>query len=181
MNRPDSSKPLALDYVAVAARLLVGGLFVYMGLSKALHPEGFLKLVEQYKMVNEPLVLNSIAAALPWFEVFCGSLLLTGIAVRGTALVVIFMLVPFTVVVFRRALALAGAKGVALCAVKFDCGCGMGEVFACHKVVENGALILISCWLLAGWGRSFALRYSLLKPVESPAQSTRQEKVLSAP
>ena len=34
-----------------------------------------------------PVLLNSIAAALPWFEVVCGGLLLAGVAVRGSALI----------------------------------------------------------------------------------------------
>ncbi len=140
----------------------MGGLFVYMGLSKALHPEAFLNLVHQYDIVRQPLLLNSIAAALPWFEVFCGLLLFSGIAVRGAALMLAGMLVPFTVLVLKRALAIASAKQLAFCAVKFDCGCGMGEVFICHKLVENSLLFLLSLWLLlSGRGRPFSLRYSL--------------------
>lgn len=150
------------DYLGVIGRWALGGLFVYMGMVKALHPESFLKLVDQYQMVQQPLVLNSIAAILPWFEVFCGLLLLTGIAVRGSALLLIAMLVPFTLIVLRRALDIAGAKAVALCAVKFDCGCGMGEVFACHKIVENTFLILVCGWLLTGRGKALALRFHLL-------------------
>jgi hypothetical protein len=150
----------------------MGGLFIYMGITKALHPEVFLKLIEQYQMVREPLLLNSIAAALPWFEVFCGFLLLAGVAVRGSALMLLLMLLPFTLIVLKRGIAIAGAKGLALCAVKFDCGCGLGEVFVCNKVVENCLLILISCWLLTGRGRAFALRFDLMK-----ADSQRGEPV----
>jgi hypothetical protein len=129
-------------------------------LNKALHPVEFLKLVREYDMVSSPLLLNSIAGALPWFEVFCGSLLVLGVAVRGTAVLLIGMLVPFTLVVIRRALSIAATKGVAFCAVKFDCGCGNGEVYICGKVLENSGLILLSLWLLVGYGRQFCLRYS---------------------
>jgi len=183
MNNLNCSKQSSVDYVAVCGRWVVGVLFVYTGLSKAMHPELFLKLVDQYQMVREPLVLNSIAAALPWFEVFCGFLLLAGVAVRGAGLMLVLMLAPFTLVVLRRALAIAGAKGIALCAVKFDCGCGMGEVFACRKVVENCLLILISCLLIAGRGRSFALRFSLMNG-DAPREETAPESktnVLSRP
>jgi len=48
----------------------------------------------------------------PWFEVFCGLLLLTGVAVRGTALTLLLMLVPFTLLVFRRALLLQVAQAI---------------------------------------------------------------------
>jgi hypothetical protein len=116
-------------------------------------------------MVDTFWLLNSIAATLPWFEAFCGLLLLFGVAVRGAALMLIAMLVPFTAIVFRRALEIAAAdpehKG--FCAVKFDCGCGMGEVFICHKLVENTVLLLLSAWLLAGGGRRLCLCFSLFR------------------
>lgn len=150
-----------LVYGAVAARWALGALFVYMGMSKAMHPEAFLKLLRQYDLTSEPLVLNSIAAALPWFEVFCGLLLIAGVAVRGTAVLLVLMLIPFSVVVLHRALGVASLDHVALCAVRFDCGCGTGEVFICRKLFENGFLILMSCGLIAGFGRQWSLRFAL--------------------
>ena len=151
----------AIDWAAVAARWLLGALFVYLGLEKGLDPVSFLKLVRQYDMVQTPFLLNSIAATLPWFEVFCGLLLLAGIAVRGTALTVAGILIPFTAVVWHRALVLQAERGIPFCAVKFDCGCGAGEVFICGKLLENAGLILLALWLVAGRGRLPALRYSL--------------------
>ena len=139
-----TTERVAGETAAVAARWLVGGLFIYMGMNKALHPVEFLKLVRQYDVVQTPWLLNAIAATLPWFEVFCGALLLAGIAVRGSALVLMAMLVPFTVLVFRRALVLQAALAIPFCAVKFDCGCGTGEVFICHKLLENFLLLLLS-------------------------------------
>jgi len=148
---------------AVLVRWVMGGLLIYMGLVKALDPVGFLKLVRQYDLVQSAVLLNSIAAALPWFEVFCGALLFVGVAVRGSALVLLAMLVPFTALVLKRALAIHAASTLAFCAVKFDCGCGLGEVFICHKLVENGLLMALSVWLLTGRGRALALRYGLVK------------------
>jgi uncharacterized membrane protein YphA (DoxX/SURF4 family) len=161
---PSAWSPNAFNIAATLARWLLGGLFVYMGLNKALHPEEFLKLVRQYEMVSNPFLLNSLAAALPWFEVYCGLLLLAGVAVRGSALMLLIMLVPFTAIVLRRALALHdGPPPIPFCAVKFDCGCGTGEVLICRKLAENCALIFLSCWLLAGRGRQFCARYSLMR------------------
>jgi len=156
-------KRIALNFSAVLARWLLGAAFLYTGLSKALHPVDFLKLLRQYDLVQSSLPLNSIAAALPWFETFCGLLLLVGIAVRGTALTLMVMLVPFTVLVFHRALAIQSALAIPLCAVKFDCGCGAGTVFICRKLAENVLLIVLSGWLLTGYGRQFSLRFSLTK------------------
>jgi uncharacterized membrane protein YphA (DoxX/SURF4 family) len=144
------------------ARWLLGALFLYMGLSKALDPVEFLKLVREYDVAHAAWVLNSIGALLPWFEVICGLLLLTGIAVRGTALMLVLMLVPFTVLVVQRALGIQTAQAIPFCAVKFDCGCGTGEVFICRKLLENFILTAISIWLLFGRGRIFCARYSFV-------------------
>ena len=153
---------IAADTFAVLARWLLGAVFLYLGLNKALHPVEFLKLVRQYDLVQSSLLLNSIAGALPWFEILCGLLLLAGVAVRGTAVMLIVMLVPFTVLVFRRALAIQSALAIPFCAVKFDCGCGTGEVFICRKLLENFLLILFSVWLLAGYGRKLCVRHTLI-------------------
>jgi uncharacterized membrane protein YphA (DoxX/SURF4 family) len=163
-----SLRSSALDYAAVLARWLLGGVFIYMGYHKALHPEDFLKLVHDYKMVSAPFLLNSIGAALPWFEVFCGLLLATGVAVRGSALMLVLMLVPFTGIVVKRALAIAAAQGLSFWVVKFDCGCGNGEVIIWQKVIENSVLFLIACWLLAGRGRWLSARFSLFPGSDSP-------------
>jgi len=163
--RPETpdSRLVGFDTVAILARWLVGGLFLYMGLEKALHPVEFLKLVRQYELVTSPVLLNSIAALLPWFEAFCGLLLLAGVAVRGSALMLLGMLVPFTILVVKRALAIHAAQGVPFCAVEFDCGCGAGEVLICSKLMENCALVFLSCWLQLGRGQKLCMRYGLLK------------------
>lgn len=98
------------ETAAVAARWGLGALFLYMGMKKALHPEEFLKLTRQYDVVQSPVLLNTIAAGLPWFETFCGILLLAGIAVRGTALALVAELIPFTILVWRRAVVLQGLR-----------------------------------------------------------------------
>jgi uncharacterized membrane protein YphA (DoxX/SURF4 family) len=169
---------IAREALAVAARWWLGAVFVYMGLHKALpDPVAFLKLVREYHLVSNHVLLNSIGAALPWFEVYCGLLLLAGIAVRGTALNLITMLVPFTLVVLKRALDIAAADHIRFCAVKFDCGCGAGEVMICHKLVENSGLLLLSAWLLMGYGHRLCLRFSLL-PQKQGAEKTCSDATL---
>jgi len=142
------------DVATVLIRWVLGALFVYMGLTKALHPVDFLKLVHQYDLVHDYRLLNAIASALPWFEVFCGLLLLAGVAVRGSALLLIAMLVPFTWIVFQRALSMQAALHIPFCAVKFDCGCGGGEVFICRKLLENLVLLALAIGVLSGCGRN---------------------------
>jgi uncharacterized membrane protein YphA (DoxX/SURF4 family) len=158
---------IVMDTSDVLARWLLAAVFLYMGLSKALDPVAFLKLLREYDLTQNSLLLNSVAAALPWFEVFCGLLLLAGIAVRGAILTLLFLLVPFTGLVLHRALQLQASQNIPFCAVNFDCGCGTGAEFICRKLLENFLLILLSVWLLAGRGRQLSLRFSLMKPPAS--------------
>jgi len=150
----------ALDRATVLARWTLGGLFLYMGWVKATDTEHFLELLREYHLTQNTLVLNSIAITLPWFEVFCGLLLVAGIAVRGTALLLAGMLAAFTTVVAHRAVGVAATQAIPYCSVKFDCGCGGGAEFICAKLPENIGMFLIAVWLLAGRGRSLCALYS---------------------
>src|SRR4029077_16062735 len=105
-------RPFAAEFLPLFARCVLGAAFLYMGMHKVLDPAEFLRLVRQYDLTNNSFMLNTIAAALPWFEVFCGFLLVTGIAVRGAALVTLAMLLPFSLVVLKRAIAMASTQGL---------------------------------------------------------------------
>jgi uncharacterized membrane protein YphA (DoxX/SURF4 family) len=151
------------DLAVLAARWILGGLMIYLGLVKAMHPVDFLKVLRQYELVHSPFLLNTIASTLPWFEVFCGLLLVGGVALRGAALLSILMLVPFTAAVLHRALDIKAAKGVALCAIRFDCGCGSGEVVICHKLWENGFSVALALLILFMATSRWCLRYSFFR------------------
>lgn len=145
------------------ARYGLGFLFIYMGVQKAMHPVEFLKLVRQYDLLNHYILLNFVASTLPWFEIFCGVLLVLGVAVRGAAVLLVGMLVPFTVAVFLRAQGISQTGNLPFCAVKFDCGCGAGEVLICKKLLENVLLTALAV-LLVVWKRHwFCLRPTLTK------------------
>lgn len=144
----NSSALRPADFAAAGARWVLSAAFLYMGATKALHPEEFLKLVRQYGVLAQPPGLNFIAAALPWIEIVCGLLLAAGVAVRGTALLVGAMLISFTVLLLSRALELQGGSGLPFCAISFDCGCGTGVVSICRKLGENSLLGCLSVWLV---------------------------------
>jgi uncharacterized membrane protein YphA (DoxX/SURF4 family) len=154
-------KFLTADNLTALARWILGILFIYTGLVKAINPVDFLKLIRQYELVENYMLLNLVAVIIPWLEVFCGFLLLAGIAVRGTALTLLGMLAPFTVIVLKRALAIQSLQSIAFCAVKFDCGCGMGEVFICQKLTENSLMIFMLFMLLIGYGKKYCWRHSI--------------------
>lgn len=147
--------------LAPLARMVLGATFVYMGLVKVIHPVEFLKLVRQYNLTDNHVLLNMIAGGLPWFEVFTGVLLAGGVATRGAALLAFGMLVPFTIVVAQRAAEMHQASGTPFCGLRFDCGCGNGEVWICRKLAENIALTLVALFTAVIRCPRLALRYSL--------------------
>ena len=164
MTNDQPIRPVAVvNLFTVLVRWLLAAVFLYLGLTKALHPVEFLKLMRQYDLTSFAPFLNFLAALLPWFEMFCGLLLLAGVAVRGTALALTLMLVMFTLVVWHRALLIQASLHIPFCAVKFDCGCGTGVEYICRKLSENILLAVLSVWLLVGRGKQFCLRYSLYR------------------
>lgn len=170
---PSHRVPHAAELAATAARWLLAAVFIYMGLSKALHPVEFLKLVREYGVFEQrPLLLNLVAAGLPWIEIVCGALLLLGVAVRGAAVLLLAMLVSFTALIVWRALGVHEASGLPFCGIHFDCGCGAGEILVCRKLAENAALALLSGILVFTSRSRFCLRHTLLaragpKPAEA--------------
>ena len=166
------------------ARLVLAVMFIYTGFNKAVAPYEFLKMLNQYALFSHDHYkwMNAVAITLPWLEVFCGVLLLGGIAVRGTALVLVGMLVPFTIVVTLRALHVQKVEQIAFCAIKFDCGCGTGAINICRKLVENSVLMLLSLMLL--WSKTtvaFANLWSprkvgLARPTQTPPDAPSERR-----
>ncbi|MCX5785073.1 MAG: DoxX family protein [Elusimicrobia bacterium] len=69
----------------LAARLIVGGVFIYAGYLKAASPaEEFAYAIEGYKVVPPWLALWT-ALALPWLELYLGLMLATGLFTRFCA------------------------------------------------------------------------------------------------
>jgi hypothetical protein len=83
--------------------------------------------------------------------------LLFGVAVRGAAVTLWGMLLFFTGAVVLRSLSIYGAGGVDYCAIRFDCGCGGGEVYICWKLLENSGLLLLSALAAVSQSRRFCL------------------------
>ena len=86
----------AAPWVAVAARVLVGGLFVLSGISKIVLPHGeVMALVKQYQVIPDFLV-SPIAAGLPWLELASGTALCIGFLTTPAAWLIGAQLVSFS-------------------------------------------------------------------------------------
>lgn len=151
-DRP--SIPLALP-----ARLLLGYVFILMGLHKIENPFEFLKLIHQYQIlpVKPGIWMNMTALVLPWLEVVCGSALLVGIWTRGAALTQVILLTVFTPVVFGQAWNIHVREAKSFFDVAFDCGCGSGVVVIWKKLLENTGLFALAALVTVSRSRLLSL------------------------
>src|SRR3954452_6723851 len=108
-------------WLATAARLLLGVVFVVAGALKVSDPAAAVRAVRAYRLLPEALV-GPVAFGLPVVEVAVGLALLAGVFVRSAALAAAVLLVVFLVAVDS-----AWARGL-----QIDCGCfgGGGQVAA---------------------------------------------------
>ncbi|KAA3605442.1 MAG: DoxX family membrane protein [Planctomycetota bacterium] len=140
-------------------RLYVGLYMAYYSLPKIKRPSDFLKNIRLYEMVpeNPPWLLNGMAVWIPWMELLAGLFLVLGIARRGAATLLTFLLVIFSAAILWRTLGIFQAQDIAFCDIAFDCGCGTGEVIICHKLPINFSLILAAAWIACSQDRSWSL------------------------
>ena len=125
-------------------RVLLGGYFAYLGWVKASDPVIFLKTLREFELAGPYWFTNIIAAWLPWFEIWVGILLVLGIAVRSCAMFISCLLLAFIAIIAYRAFGIVDSSGEPFCSIKFDCGCGSGEVYVCPKLATNSAMFFVS-------------------------------------
>ena len=124
------------SWVAVAARLVVGGLFVFSGMSKVMLPHGeVMALVEQYQVVPRFLI-SPIAAGLPWIELASGTALCIGFLTTPAAWLVVAQLISFSVLMVVVLVARIPIE---------DCGC-----FGNLGIQETPLQVLIRDLVLLG-------------------------------
>lgn len=89
-----------MKYLVLAARLIIGGVFVYASVHKILDPADFAQAIRNYQLA--PAALTNLAAiVLPWLELIAGSLLILGVQTRSSAVVTTCLLAVFLVGLYR--------------------------------------------------------------------------------
>ena len=130
-------------------RLIIGGLFIYASYGKLLNPEDFGRAIRGYDML--PLGLISIlSVVLPYLEFFSGIFLIIGIFKRGSAFIIITLLVVFLI-----GLTQAYARGLSI-----DCGCfsvspsteNQGGSYLLMRIIED-IFMLIAVFLIYNFER----------------------------
>lgn len=129
----------AMRTVSLAARMLLGIVFLVAGAEKLGALNTFGKSIAAYELLPEQLA-NIAAMLFVWTEIVVGILLLAGAAVRGSALVTSAMLVAFLVAIIS-----ALARGL-----EIDCGCfaGTPQPVNWWKVAEDVGLLAAAIFLI---------------------------------
>jgi uncharacterized membrane protein YphA (DoxX/SURF4 family) len=125
-------------------RWLLGIIFVWAALSKIANPQNFYADLVAYRLPIAVVVLRSAAIILPWLELLCGFLLVSGFRLPA-ALVWILLLS----LVFVIATGQAWARGLHI-----SCGCldlrliGLDENSGIARLVESPAFAFFRALLL---------------------------------
>jgi uncharacterized membrane protein YphA (DoxX/SURF4 family) len=135
-------------YLLLAFRLLLAAIFIYAAVQKIGKPQAFAEAIRGFGVVEYGPPLYIMAIVLPWIEIFCSLSLVTGVFVRGSALILLGMNALFLAVIANRAAGFV-RDGTPFMKVYFDCGCGFGPTYAWKKLLEDAAYLLMSLALLA--------------------------------
>jgi uncharacterized membrane protein YphA (DoxX/SURF4 family) len=138
-------KILSNKYFLLAIRLLLGVVFIYASIDKIAKPEGFAQAIYNYRMMPH-VAINLMAIVMPWLELICGILIVIGIFVRGSALLIGFMLLVFVI-----AISFALVRGLDI-----SCGCFRvegGHALAADLLVRD-VLMLVAAAIVAVFGGS---------------------------
>jgi uncharacterized membrane protein YphA (DoxX/SURF4 family) len=126
--------------LSVIFRLILGVMFVYAGIGKAMDPSGFALDIYHYRILPGWMI-NPVAIVLPWIEVLAGCSLLAGVLLPGGALVVSTLLFLF-----------AAALGISLFrGLDISCGCfgsAAGNTITWWYLARDIILFLMGCTVL---------------------------------
>ena len=136
---------VAGPWLATAARLVLGGVFVVAGALKVPDPAAAVRAVRAYQLLPEPLV-GPVAFGLPVVEIAIGLALLAGVFVRTAAIASAVLLT-----VFVLAVASAWVRGL-----QIDCGCfgkggavSAGETAYPTEILRDVGLLVLAVALAA--------------------------------
>ncbi|GAB3701668.1 hypothetical protein GCM10028815_08940 [Mariniluteicoccus flavus] len=134
------------DWIGLAARLVLGVVWLWAGGAKILHLDESVLAVRGYQILPYELALV-VGYALPMVEIVVGLLLILGLLTRWAGLLSSLMMLAFII-----GIAAAWARGIAI-----DCGCfgGGGEIAweeARRKypveIARDLGLFLLGAWLV---------------------------------
>jgi putative oxidoreductase len=126
-------------FILFVLRLIIGGIFIYASIGKLFNPVEFGSAIRSYDML--PLFsIGFLSVIIPFIEFLCGLFLILGIFKRGSAFIIMLMLVFFLL-----GLGQAYARGLSI-----DCGCfsvsasspAEGGVYLLMRIAEDVLMLI---------------------------------------
>lgn len=142
-------------------RLILGAIFIYASLDKALHPAEFARVIANYQVLPQ-FAVNPLALLLPWIEFVGGACLVIGWQKLGAVFIIGGLLI-----VFMAVLGIAWYRGVDI-----SCGCFSTRQQATSNLLmdlfRDGVLVLmaIGLWIrfkVSGWSSYFMICRSITR------------------
>lgn len=127
-------------YIAIAARIVLGAVFMYASFDKMANPEAFANIIDNYHLLPYQLV-NGLAIFLPWLEFITGLFLITGKWVKASLMIYNTLLVVFIIALLQALI-----RGLDI-----SCGCfsvnpsSTSEVWL--RIVEDIILLFVGIML----------------------------------
>ena len=127
----------------LAARLILGGVFIFASADKIIHPAAFAEAVYNYQILPDTLI-NLTAMILPWLELILGIFLVLGLWLPGAAL-----LINLLMVTFFGSLVFNLSRGLDI-----HCGCfstsqESTSLCMCLYVIRDGIFLLLGLYLFS--------------------------------
>jgi uncharacterized membrane protein YphA (DoxX/SURF4 family) len=148
---------LLLDLIGLLARLILGIVLIWAGVSKVTHPAVSAQAVRAYQILPYDFA-GYVGYALPVLEILVGLLLVAGLLTRWSAAVGGLLMLAFII-----GISWAWAHGYAL-----DCGCfgGGGTIAASQtqyplEILRDVGLAACAGWLVARPSTSYSLDHRL--------------------
>lgn len=137
-------------FIVLLARIIIGLMFVIVGVGKIAHPAEFADEIANYQILPNYLI-NLTAITVPWIELIAGILVIFGIKQKPSAAIILLMLIVFT-----SGVAVAMAKGL-----NIDCGCYSqiaSQQVGIPKILENTGLMILSIIIMLTNNKKFTLQ-----------------------
>lgn len=128
-------KMIRNKYILIAFRLVVGGMFIWAGVTKIIDPLGFAQNIANYRVFPDGISFF-LALVVPWIEVICGVFLILGLFRSASALLLSAFLVVFLVLIAATLI-----RGIDI-----DCGCfGSLSGKVDYKLILTDSILLFFC------------------------------------
>lgn len=138
---------LSNRYFLLAARFVLGMVFIAAAVPKIAGPEAFAVSIEAYELLPV-FAVNAAAIVMPWIELICGLFLIAGVHTRPSAALLGALLAFFIV-----AISVAVLRGL-----NINCGCFGGaddSPVGWGKVLED-VVLLVPAWVILRSGAEAA-------------------------